>query len=161
MYTIQRHLKYTAWATGKMVDILSGVDEKHFDTEVKSSFPTVRKTIFHIWDAEQIWLTRIKGGTLTAWPSANFSGTSKDMLDGWKKTSEELAELISNKDRTFLDTMIHYKNMKGIEFSQPVEDILFHVVNHGSFHRGQIVTMLRGLGYEKFSPQDLIAYMRL
>ncbi|MBL0310887.1 MAG: DinB family protein [Bacteroidetes bacterium] len=161
MYTIQRHLNYNTWATGKAVEVLSSVDEKHFDTEVKSSFTTLRKTVFHLWDAEQIWLTRIQGGTPKSWPSVNFTGTTSGMLDGWKKTSNELAEFISSKDRIFLDQEIHYKNMKGIEFTQPIEDILFHLVNHGSFHRGQLVTMLRGLGFEKFTSQDLIAYMRL
>lgn len=161
MYTLQRHLNYNVWATGRMAEILSGADEKLFDAEVKSSFPTVRKTILHIWDAEQIWLMRIQGKTPQGWPSETFKGNNNDMLQGWKKTSDELAAFIATKDRPFLDQLITYKNMKGIEFSQPVEDILFHVVNHGSFHRGQLVTMLRGLGMEKFLPQDLIAYMRL
>jgi len=161
MYTIQKHLQYNAWATGKIVEILTNVDEILFDKEVKSSFPSLRKTVYHIWDAEQIWFTRIKGGNATSWPSADFKGNTKEMLNSWEANSKALAEFISDKDRAFLDANLTYKNTKGVEFTQPVEDILFHVVNHGSFHRGQLVTMLRELGVDKFQPQDLIAYLRL
>ena len=65
MYTIQRHMRFNVWANGKIVEILSKVDEKFFDAEVKSSFPTIRKTIHHIWDAELIWFTRLKGDEAT------------------------------------------------------------------------------------------------
>jgi uncharacterized damage-inducible protein DinB len=50
--------------------------------------------------------------------------------------------------------------MKGIEFKSAVDEILFHVVNHGTFHRGQMITMLRELGYTSFPSQDLIAFTR-
>lgn len=161
MYTIQKHLQFNAWANGKIVEILSNVDENLFEKEVKSSFPSLRKTILHVWDAEQIWFTRLQGGNPTTWPSAAFHGTNKEMLAGFIKNSTDLAVFMADKDRAFLDSKITYKNMKGLEFTQPVEDILFHVVNHGSFHRGQLITMLRELGFDKFPSQDLIAYQRL
>ena len=50
--------------------------------------------------------------------------------------------------------------MKGEEFKNGVEGILFHVVNHGTFHRGQILTMLRELGFTSFPSQDLITFLR-
>ena len=160
MYTIQKHLQYNLWANGKIVEILANVDEKLFDTEIKSSFPTIRKTLHHIWDAEQIWFTRIKGQEATTWPSASFKGGNEDLLKGFTESSKKLSDFIATKDRGYLDQVITYKNTKGAEFSNPIEDILFHVVNHASFHRGQIVTMLRELGFDKFPPQDLIAYLR-
>jgi uncharacterized damage-inducible protein DinB len=161
MYTIQKHLQYNAWADSKVVEILSNLDEKLFDQPVKSSFPSVRKTICHVWDSAFIWLTRIKGGQVSGWPSENFKGTNQEMIASFAATSKELADLIATKDRAFLDSQIHYKNMKGIEFTQPVEDILFHVVNHNTYHRGQLITIFRELGIETLPNQDLIAYMRL
>jgi uncharacterized damage-inducible protein DinB len=161
MYTIQKHLTYNAWASTKIVEILSNADEKIFDAEVKSSFPTIKKTLLHIWDAEQIWLERMKGNVVTTWPSANFTGGKDELLKGYAESSKSLAEFISTKDRAFLDSTISYKNMKGVEYTNIIEEILFHVVNHGSFHRGQLVTMLRELGFDKFQMQDLIAFLRL
>ncbi len=51
--------------------------------------------------------------------------------------------------------------MKGDSFSSGTDDIVFHVVNHGTFHRGQIITMLRELGFTSFDSQDLITYLRM
>jgi len=160
MYTIQKHLQFNTWANAKIVEILANVDENFFDVEVKSSFPSIRKTIHHIWDAEQIWFTRLKGGEASTWPSATFTGGKDELLKGFLAGTKELTAFVASKDRAFLESKLIYKNTKGIEFSNVVEEILFHVVNHGSFHRGQLITMLRELGFEKFPTQDLIAYLR-
>lgn len=160
MYTIQRHLQFNVWANGKIVEILANVDEKLFDTEVKSSFSSIRKTLHHIWDAEQIWFTRIKGAEATTWPSASFKGGKEELLTGFLDNSRKLEAFIAGKDRDFLEQVITYRNTKGNEYSNVVEDILFHLVNHATFHRGQLITILRELGLDKFPPQDLIAYLR-
>ncbi|MDB5281048.1 MAG: hypothetical protein JWO06_123 [Bacteroidota bacterium] len=160
MYTIHKQLQYNAWANGKIVEILANADDKIFDTELKSSFPTIRKTLLHVWDAQTIWFTRMKGGETKTWPSENFKGSKAELLQNLVTSSNDIADFIAGKDNTYLESKIYYKNMKGLEFSTPVEEILFHVVNHGTFHRGQIITMLRELGYDKFPAQDLIAYLR-
>jgi uncharacterized damage-inducible protein DinB len=160
MYTLQKHLQYNAWADGKIAEILSNLDEKLLDAIVISSFPSIRKTVLHIWDAQQIWLTRLEGGTANGWPSDNFKGDTKEMLQGYLATSNKLAEMGANHDAAFFERHIAYKNTKGIEFSNAADDMLFHMVNHSSYHRGQIITMLRQLGIDKFPAQDLIAYVR-
>lgn len=159
-YTLYKHLQFNAWANGKIVEILKNLDESLFDKEVNSSFPTIRKTIYHIWDAEQIWFKRIKGESVNTWPSEDLNEPFAETLNKFAKNSQELADFISTKDRLFLEKQISYTNLKGLQFSNPVEDILFHVVNHGTFHRGQLITMLRELGETKFPAQDLIAYLR-
>ena len=160
MYTIQKHLQYNAWANGKIVEILGNVDENYFDAEVKSSFPSIRKTVHHIWDAEQIWFTRLKGNVATQWPSANFKGGKEELLKGFLADTNNLTAFIAGKDSSFLESKLTYKNTKGVEFQNVIEEMLFHVVNHGTFHRGQLITILRELGFEKFPTQDLIAYLR-
>jgi uncharacterized damage-inducible protein DinB len=160
MYTIQKHLQYNAWADGKIAEILSNVDDKLLDKEIISSFPSIRKTVFHIWDAEQLWLGRLKGETFKGWPSAGFKGDTKALMEGYQLTSRELCDLAAGKQPEYFAGFINYKNTKGIEFTNSIEDILFHVVNHGTYHRGQLITMLRQQGIENFPGQDLIAYVR-
>ena len=161
MYNIHRHLAYNDWANQKLAEILSSVEPGLIDTETPSSFNTVKKTIYHVWDAQEIWFTRIQGNEITEWPSKSFTGSFEEGMQLFTSSSKALHDFIASKDRAFLDTHIHYKNMKGIAYSQPVEDILFHLVNHGTFHRGQVVTMLRTLGHTDFQSTDLITYMRL
>ncbi len=159
-YSIQRHLEYNAWANGKIVEFMKSVDDRLLDKELKSSFSTIRKTFYHIWDAEIIWLKRVKGESVTTWPS-EISGTDgEDSFSEFLKNSQELVQFVSDKKRDFLDSKITYTNIKGNKYTNVIEDVLFHVVNHGTFHRGQMVTMLRELGCENFEAQDLIAYLR-
>lgn len=161
MYNIQKHLQYNAWANEKIVGFLANVDDMVLDTEIKSSFPSIRKTIMHVWDAQQIWFMRLRGETISGWPSQSFTGGTQDMFNGFIEDSHALVNFIVSKDQAYLDGSADYKTMNGTPYNTPVDVILFHVVNHGTFHRGQILTMLRELGFTSFESQDLIAYYRL
>ena len=161
MYTIHRHLQFNVWANQKVVDMLADVDEAVFEKEVISSFPTIKKTLLHIWDAQLLWLTRMKGGKTPIWPSAEFTGGKEELLKGLVQSAQDLAYYIATCDQAFLDSKLTYKNMKLIEYTNGVEEILFHVVNHGTFHRGQFITMMRELGYTSFENMDLSSYFRL
>lgn len=159
-YTMSKHLQYNIWASGKIVEFLSNADEKVFDSELSSSFPSIKKTILHIWDAEVIWHKRMQGKSLDTWPSATFNGTNAELLAGFVAQSKLLADFIESKGEDFLQANITYMNMKGDTFTSTVEEILFHVVNHGTFHRGQLITMMRSLGLTQFSSEDLITFLR-
>ena len=161
MYTIHRHLQFNVWANQKVVEILANVDENTFDTEVKSSFPTIKKTLLHIWDAQLLWLTRLKGGKTPIWPSTEFTGGKEEVLKGLVQSAQDLADFVAQQDQAFLDSTLNYKNMKNIEYNNGVEEILFHIVNHGTFHRGQLITMMRQLGFTSFENLDLSTYFRL
>ena len=160
MHTIQKHLDFNLWANGKFVEILKTVDENIFEQEVVSSFPSLRKTIAHVWDAEFIWLKRLEGISLTEWPSKTFSGNKDECLNDFLQNSKNLADYIALKDKDYCESTINFKTMNGDAFSETVEGIIYHVVNHGSFHRGQLVTMMRTLGITTVPSTDFIRYLR-
>ncbi len=160
-YTLQKHLAYNLWANGKIVEIIRITDENIFEKEVTSSFPSLKKTICHIWDAEVIWLNRIKGVSLSSWPSESFTGSKPECLDRFIDNSKTFCDFFSDKEPAFGEKVISFKTMDGKEFSESIEGIVFHVVNHGSFHRGQLVTMLRTLEVNNLTSTDLIRYLRL
>ena len=165
-YTISQHLGYTVWANAKLSQILENVDESVLKKETPSSFPTIEKTILHIWDAELIWLKRLQGESLRDWPSKNFSGGRDTLISAWVEHSVTFKEYIDGKGEAFLRETINYTNTSGHPYSNSVEEIIYHVVNHGTFHRGQIITMLRANGVTKLadsealSSTDLITYLR-
>lgn len=159
-HSLIQHLTYNLWANERIGHLLMAQEESILNAEQKSSFPTITKTVFHLWDAEVIWLTRMKGGTLADWPSKSFAGGKPEMLHGLIKSSTELLQFVSEKGETFPQQKLIYKNMKGDAYENSVEEILFHLVNHGSYHRGQIITMLRCAGVTQVVNTDLINWFR-
>ncbi len=159
-YTVHQHLEYSFWATTRMTDTLSQLDEEILNREIKSSFTSIAKTLLHIWDAEVIWLNRMKGMSLLDWPSKNFHGDCKMILEGVVESSKDLQSFINMKGCDFLTEKISYKNLKGDSFEDVVEDLIYHIVNHGAYHRGQITTLLHQLGTSKIQSTDIIVYLR-
>ncbi len=160
-YSLHQHLSYNIWANGKLAEFILKADENIFDKEVKSSFPSLRKTTLHIWDAEFVWLRRLQGESLNEFPSKNFTGNRENVINGWLSSSKNLHDYVIAQGSDYGLKKITFKNMKGDEFCNTVEEIMMHVVNHGAFHRGQLVTILRELDYTQLGSTDLITFMRL
>lgn len=159
-HTLIQHLAYNLWANERIGHLLMAQDDAQLNLEQKNSFTSISKTLFHIWDAEVVWLTRLKGGTVHDWPSKNFSGSKTDMLHGFIKNSTELLVFVTEKGEAFQQQTLVYKSMKGDQYENTVEEILFHLVNHGTYHRGQIITLLHGAGATQMVSTDLIAWFR-
>jgi uncharacterized damage-inducible protein DinB len=159
-YSLKKHLAYNEWANTKIADVLREVEDQIFFQDNKSSFPSIAKTVLHMWDAQHIWVSRMQGSSQSKWPSASFKGSKDDSLNGLIESSSELSAFIRSKPKSFLSTLYAYKNMKGEPFENTYEDTLFHVVNHTTYHRGQIVTMLRDAGLKVLHTTDLIHYLR-
>ena len=156
MSQLKQYASYNTWANG----IISGYvlkSEIHLDHELISSFPSMRKTFYHLWDAQEIWLSRLNHDPVLTWPGKTFTGTINDAVDGVMLSSFELEK----KANEFpAGEMIDYKNMEGRDFSNSVEEIIMHVVNHGTYHRGQLITLLRQCGFTDIGSTDYIRFTR-
>lgn len=127
----------------------------------ESSFGTVKETLIHIRDAQYIWLGRLQGHSPDAWPGNGFSGTSLQAAADLVESSVQWESFVGGIHVERLGETVSYKNIRGQEFSNTIGQIIAHVMNHGTFHRGQIITMLRGAGYKDLKQTDLIAFFRV
>lgn len=160
MYTLHQHVEYSQWANAKIAEVLHSVSDDIFYKPVPSSFPSLSKTVLHIWDAEIVWLTRLKGISISKWPSDGYEQKKTELLNAFTQSGKDLLTFVDAQGPDFLTTRIKYKSMKGIAFEDPVEEILFHLVNHGTYHRGQLITMLHGHGVTSLPATDLVHFMR-
>ncbi len=113
-----------------------------------------------MWDAESIWWQRLKLQERIIAPSEHFSGSMSELATGLLQQNQEWQSWIDNAQERMLDHVFQYQNSKGEPFKQPVYQMLLHLFNHGTYHRGQLVTMLRFLGETTLPQTDFIVWSR-
>jgi uncharacterized damage-inducible protein DinB len=151
---------YNIWASQKLLDIINALPEEKQKAEVSSSFKSLYATVLHMWDAESIWWQRLKMHERIIRPSENFNGSMKDVSNGLLSQSQQWKDWVNNASDMALDHVFQYYNTKRELFKDPTWQMLLQVFNHGSYHRGQLVNMLRQLGVEKIPPTDFILWCR-
>jgi len=148
-------LRYSLWATRRVLESTAALNSEERNRDLGNSFGGIQGTLTHIFQADSIWLDRLMGaptGNLTKYtPRVDFSDWPP-LLDRYVSWAEGLTPVE-------WDRIVPYHNIKGEAFQQPVWHIVLHVVNHATYHRGQITTMLRQLGRTPIGT-DLIAYYR-
>jgi uncharacterized damage-inducible protein DinB len=151
--------QYNQWADRRMVDACSALTNEQFTRDLGSSFRSVRDTLVHLYGAEWVWNERIEGRSSTSL----VAGTGFPDLASVRTELEEMdsfyIDYVSRLTPQDLERVIHYKSFAGDEFSNPLWQTLHQLTNHASYHRGQIITLLRQLGAKPVTT-DLIAYYR-
>src|SRR6516165_6856812 len=147
---------YNVWANKKLLDAVAELDEAQQHREIASSFNSLYKTFFHVWSAGTIWWLRFQqqNSPVSGDP---FNHSMKTLSDGLQHLDMEWQGWVSSKDEANFIQKIEYRNSKGDKFHEPIYQVLLHLFNHSTYHRGQIVTMLRQLGLEKIPQTDFIA----
>jgi uncharacterized damage-inducible protein DinB len=135
---------------------LCKLDENQLDMEIVSSFPSIRKTITHIWGAEDIWVQRLQLVEHAMWVANDFTGDIQQLTEHWITTSEALVNFTEKQfsDVSFEHVMMYY-NLNKEPVKLQVSTALMHVFNHSTYHRGQLVTMMRQAGVAKIPRTDL------
>lgn len=151
---------YNIWANQKIMEVILALPDEKQVAEVPSSFNSLYKTILHMWDAESAWWQRMKLQERLVIPSENFNGTMKDVINGLMQQSNQWLDWISSASDIALDHVFQYQNSKKEQFKQPIYQMVLHIFNHGTYHRGQLINMLRQLGVEKLPQTDFIIYSR-
>ncbi|MGL4597159.1 MAG: DinB family protein [Bacteroidia bacterium] len=157
--TIHALVRYNTWANKRIAVRLSNLSNLVLDFNLHSSFPTIRKTAIHIWDAETIWLNRLQGHSLTEFPSKHYPSDVDPTR--FIETSEAFEAFVTQWSDADLDEICAYTNIAGTAFQSTRREIVMHCTNHSTFHRGQLMTMMRTAGVESgFESTDLITYFR-
>lgn len=152
---------YNIWANKLIADAMMKLSDAQVDMELVSSFPSIRKTVYHTWAAEYIWLQRLLLAERPVWVAADFTGTFGEACGEWQKASGELLRFAQKQfDDNSFTHMVQYYDQKKNAHKTPVFQVLQHVFNHSTYHRGQMVTMLRQAGAQEIPGTDFIAYGR-
>ena len=151
---------YHIWANQLLLDVINQLPEEKQKQEVPSSFRSLYTTLLHMLDAESIWWQRMKLQERIQRPSENFNGTAKELGSILLHQNKQWNEWIVAANDHQLQHVFQYQNSKREQFKQPIYQMLLHVFNHGTYHRGQLVNILRQIGVEKIPGTDFIYWSR-
>jgi uncharacterized damage-inducible protein DinB len=157
---LTQYSAYHQWANQLIIETISKLPETLQEQEMISSFQSLKATLMHMWDAEVTWWQRIKLLETITPPSADFSGTCSDIAKGIMQQSKLWHEWILNASEHMLEHEFIYYNSKREKFKQATCQVLLHLFNHGTYHRGQIVTLLRQMEVGNIPPTDFIVWSR-
>jgi uncharacterized damage-inducible protein DinB len=151
---------YNIWANQLLLDAINQLPEEKQKQELQSSFKSLYATALHMLDAENIWWQRMKLQERIVRPSDDFTGDMKELSNTVLNQNRQWDEWINNANEHQLLHVFHYQNTKKEQFKQPIYQMLIHMLNHGTYHRGQLVNMLRQLAVEKVPTTDFIVWSR-
>lgn len=154
------YASYNYWANQEITKKILSLSPEQQQFEVKSSFSSLQATIIHLWDAESIWWQRMKLHENIIVPSLTFHPSMQEAVNGLMQQSKDWMEWLQQASQLQLEHVFAYQNSKKEQFKQPMWQMLMHMFNHGTYHRGQMVTIMRQLGEEKLPPTDYIHYTR-
>jgi uncharacterized damage-inducible protein DinB len=155
--TIGALYRYNSWANEQALDAAAGMSEVDFIRDLKSSYGSVRDTLTHIVWAEWIWLQRWKGRSPTLVFSPSDFPDVASLRERLHTVGVERSAFLGDLPAERLLQPVEYRNLKGVVWRYPLWQQLYQVVNHSTYHRGQVATMLRQLGATP-AATDLLVY---
>jgi uncharacterized damage-inducible protein DinB len=148
---------YDEWANALVLDAAARLSDEEFTRGMGNSFPSVRDTLVHLLFAEWVWLRRWRGESPRLVLDPAEFADAESVRARLAEVARDRAELVAGLSDADLGRVVAYVNAKGEEWRYPLGRMMQHVANHSTYHRGQVVTMLRQLGAAAPST-DLLYY---
>jgi uncharacterized damage-inducible protein DinB len=154
-FLMKNYANYNLWANKTLINWLKSKPVAELEKEVASSSPSIKLTLQHIWQTERYWLSIIKKQDQP--PINEFKGSVQEVFDALLKTSKEFAAYINAmtdetvQERTFIESPWFSCDFRNFEY-------IMHFANHSTYHRGQVITIGRNLGYTDAPMTDYNLY---
>jgi uncharacterized damage-inducible protein DinB len=156
---LKTQLDYTYWASDRLLDAARTLSEDDLQRDLGNSFGSVLGTLTHIFQADRIWLSRVTGSPRLTLADSDERWTLDSLQTAWVEV--HLGWIDWAGSVADVGKILDYTNLSGQSMRLPLWQLVFHVVNHGTYHRGQITTMLRQLGASPVSTDLHNYYMSL
>jgi len=140
---------FNAWANGRVFDSCAVLTPEQFARAIGSSYPSVRETLAHIVTGEWVWLELWLGRTHSASDRQSYASQFTDIASiraGWSAVEKERRPFLNALTAASLERVIEYTSLMGNRCAYTLCRMMQHVVNHSTYHRGQVTTLLRQLG---------------
>jgi uncharacterized damage-inducible protein DinB len=137
-------LEYSRWASERSLTAARQLSHEELTRDLGNSHGGVLGTLVHVFSADRVWLSRLQGAPRSTFSDPGEDWTLDTLATAWANVADEFRQWAEGL--TDAEAILDYVNLAGKPGSMPLWQIVMHVVNHATYHRGQITTMLRQLG---------------
>ncbi len=155
---MQTLLDYHYWARDRLLRALEPLTLEQLTRDLGNSFPSIRDTVGHVFFAEWAWHERWNGRS-PAGPAVRPFESVAALKAAWAELEEDVRTFTRNMGSD-VSRVLEYRLLSGQAGASPFWQMLQHVVNHASYHRGQVTTLLRQIGEKPPESMDMIAFYR-
>lgn len=154
---LARHFEYSLWASLKILEAAEKMPVEAVEKDRGNSFGGILGTLTHIFQADRVWLKRFEGDPYFKLALENESFDLAKLKAEWPPIIGTFTAWIRAQDDAKFEDQLFWRNVRGEDKTEAMYKILLHIVNHGSYHRGQLITMIKQAGGEVVST-DLVYY---
>jgi uncharacterized damage-inducible protein DinB len=152
---LDRLLEYTVWANHRVMRVAATLSPDEFRRDLRSSHGGVRGTLTHMLGAEWIWLERFKGVSPTRGLDESEFADIVALRDRWTLIEKHRADWFRSLREQDCRALVSFRTLAGVAYETPLWQLVQHVANHASYHRGQVIALLRQLGARTVSTDML------
>lgn len=153
-------LDYHYWARDRMLEALEPLTAEQAKRDMGSSFASIHDTVTHLYAAEWAWHSRWTGTPPTALLGGDQFPDLAAVRRAWSEHEATMRAFVEQLGEEGIMKVFEFKLLSGAAGSSPFWQMVQHIVNHASYHRGQVTTMLRQLGARPAKSMDMVAFYR-
>ena len=145
MIGIQDYIKhacnYTYWANRRYIAVAEGLSPEQLHKKQGHSWDDVQSVLLHMLSSEMVWLGRWNGESPKGHLDPGDYPTLSLIKEKWEQVEREMRLFIGRQTEASLETEVTYSNFAGQTFHVPLWQMLMHVPNHETHHRGELAAM--------------------
>lgn len=143
---LQELFAYAAWSNRKLFTALESLSAEDYKRDLKTSFGGIQGTVNHMVWADELWLRRWQQAPMPAVEQGRDLETLAAARERWDRIEAERSAFVATVGEDHLGDVIVVRASSGGEFRHHLRETFLHVIDHTTYHRGQVIAMLRQLG---------------
>lgn len=154
---LAQYFEYSLWASMKVLEAVEKLPVDVIEQDRGNSFGGILGTLTHIFLADRVWWKRFSGDPYFTLAQPGDAYDLARLKAEWPPLMGEFVAWIRAQEGGKLEEQLSWRNIKGEDKTEKIYKILLHIVNHGTYHRGQVITMIKQAGGEVVST-DLVYF---